>query len=215
MSQFERVRTQFIAALGDPQSTSGTGASSWGIWRVDPGPRGVSLSDAKQLIDSGKSAAGWTYDNTEFWIEEHGLIMEKPDFPLPPGKYVVTGGREITTVLTISDDGDSWSLDDGARLHDVTHLPCRSARYKPDLDSAAASAASARPEDFPVTPGGAMPDVPNCQRQDYWVVFVQALEKKKKKKWRRHQVFPTFDDLVCLLDACSRWEVVRWLGVFP
>ena len=173
MSQFKRVRTQFIAALGDPQATSGTGASSWGIWRVDPGPRGVRLSDAKQLIDSGVSAAGWTYDNTEFWIEEHGLIMEKPDFPLPPGKYVVTGGREITTVLTISDDGDQWSLEDGARLHDVTHLPCRSARYTP-VDSA--SAASARPEDFPVTPGGAMPDVPNCKRQDYWVVFVQALE---------------------------------------
>ena len=116
MSQFKRVRTQFIAALGDPQATSGTGASSWGIWRVDPGPRGVRLSDAKQLIDSGVSAAGWTYDNTEFWIEEHGLIMEKPDFPLPPGKYVVTGGREITTVLTISDDGDQWSLEDGARM---------------------------------------------------------------------------------------------------
>ena len=28
--------------------------------------------------------------------QEHGLIMEKPDFPLPAGKYVVTGGRKTT-----------------------------------------------------------------------------------------------------------------------
>ena len=150
-----------------------------------------------------------TYDNTEFWIEEHGLIMEKPDFPLPPGKYVVTGGREITTVLTISDDGDSWSLDDGARLHDVTHLPCRSARYKPDLDSAAASAASARPEDFPVTPGGAMPDVAQLPEAGLLGCLPCKLSrKKKKKKWRRHQVFPTFDDLVCLLRALAG----KWFG---
>ena len=32
---FKRVRTQFIAALGDPSATSGRGASQWGIWRVD------------------------------------------------------------------------------------------------------------------------------------------------------------------------------------
>ena len=40
-TKFRRVPTQFIAALGDPQATSGGGAETWGIWYVDPGPRGV------------------------------------------------------------------------------------------------------------------------------------------------------------------------------
>ena len=71
--------------------------------------------------------------------------MEKPDFPLPAGKYVVTGerdenvrkggeqnaeflgGRETTTLLKVGAEGQ-WSLADGATLHDVTHLPSRSAR---------------------------------------------------------------------------------------
>ena len=44
-SKFVRVSTQFIAALGDPKATSGVWASSWGIWRVDPGPRGIHISD--------------------------------------------------------------------------------------------------------------------------------------------------------------------------
>ena len=175
MAHFQKVRTQFIAALADPQSTSGTGAASWGIWRVDPGPRGVRLDQAQALIQSGTAPAQWKYDASEFWLEEHGLIMEKPDFPLPPGKYQVTGGRHVTTVLTVAEDGDHWQLDDGAKLHDVTHLPCRSAKYVPDVNSGA-SAANADPKDYPVTPGAAMPDVSGCSRQDYWVVFVQAIE---------------------------------------
>ena len=173
--RFRRVRTQFIAALGDPRATSGVGAASWGIWRVDPGPRGVRLKDAPALIDRGKAPANWAFDPAEFWVEEHGLIMEKPDFPLPPGRYVVTGGRETTTVLTVAEDGDAWELADGAKLHDVTHLPCRSAVYRP-IEATGASPVNANPADFPVTPGGSMPDIPNCTRQDYWVVFVQAVE---------------------------------------
>jgi len=61
--------------------------------------------------------------------------MEKPTFPLPPGKYLVTGDRKVTTVLTIQpkdkDGNQRWELADGATLYDVTHLGCRSARYKP------------------------------------------------------------------------------------
>ena len=38
---FKRIPTQFIAALGDPTSDSGSNAKEWGIWTVDPGPRGV------------------------------------------------------------------------------------------------------------------------------------------------------------------------------
>ena len=55
-------------------------------------------------------------------------------FPLPPGKYMVTGDREVTTTLTVSEKDASgvqkWSLGKGT-LYDVTHLPCRSARYTP------------------------------------------------------------------------------------
>jgi len=167
-------RTQFIAALGDPAASSGTGASSWGIWRLDPGPRGVFLAEYGALAASGGVArAGWQFDPEDWWLEEHGLIMEKPEFPLPPGRYVVTGGRELTTVLTVGADGDSWSLEKGT-LHDVTHLPCRSARYTPLRDGA--SPAAARVSDFPVTPGAAMPDVDGSARQDYWVLFVTGLE---------------------------------------
>ena len=70
--------------------------------------------------------------------------------------------------------GDNWELSDGAKLHDVTHLPCRSARYQP-LESNA-SPANAKPSEFPVTPGGEMPSVDGCKKQDYWVIFVLALE---------------------------------------
>ena len=59
-------------------------------------------------------------------MEENGLLMESPDFPLPEGQYLVTGGRETQAVLKVS--GDSWSLSHEAKLSDVTHLPCGSAR---------------------------------------------------------------------------------------
>ena len=173
-AQFKRVSTQFIAALGDPTAKSGRGASEWGIWRVDPGPRGERLADYGRLAANGGLArAGWQFDQSDWWLEEHGLIMEKPDFPLPAGKYVVTGDRDITTVLTIGADGDSWALDEGT-LYDVTHLPCRSARYTPTVSGS--SPANAKQGEFPVRPGAAMPDVPGCARRDYAVIFVVAVE---------------------------------------
>ena len=46
---------------------------------------------------------------------------------VPARRYAVTGDRELTTVLTVHDDG-KWELVKGT-LYDVTHLPCRSARY--------------------------------------------------------------------------------------
>ena len=78
----------------------------------------------------GVALAQWKFDSADWWVEEHGLIMEKPDSPVPPGKYIVTGDREVTTVLTghpMDKGGDQrWELDDGATIHDVTHLRCRS-----------------------------------------------------------------------------------------
>merc|ERR1711997_1185158 len=178
-SKFVRLPSiQFIAALGDPKASSGTGASNWGIWRIDPGPRGVYLNDWEQLKSkNGKSPAGWTFDQNDWWLEEHGLIMEKPDFPLPVGRYFVTGGRETQSILTIHEDGDRWELSNGAKLHDVTHLPCRSARYQPVSENS--SPGNANTSDFPVKPGGDMPAVEGCKKQDYWVVFVTAIESSE------------------------------------
>ena len=161
---------------GDPESTSGSGASSWGIWREDPGPRGVHLQEYESVLAmGGYTPAGWTLDHEDWWMEEHGIIMEKPEFPLPDGRYIVTGGRETQSVLT--KNGDNWELSHGAKLHDVTHLPCRSARYQPLVETA--SPASANAAEFPVTPGGEMPAVNGCKKQDYWVLFVVALEYKE------------------------------------
>lgn len=175
-TKFKRILTQYIAALGDPGSTSGNGAQSWGLWPLDPGPRGVKLNGYRSLIDSGGVApARWKFDETDWWLEEHGLIMEQPTIPLPPGKYVVTGARKVTAVLTIhpaDSHGDRrWELDQGATLYDVTHLACRSARYIPAA-GASCSPANAKQTAFPVVPGGAMPPVDGCTKQDYAVLIV-------------------------------------------
>jgi hypothetical protein len=174
---FKPIPTQYIAALGDPGATSGTGAESWGLWQMDPGPRGVQLSDYESLkAEGGVAPAQWKFDGSDWWLEEHGLIMERPSFPIPPGKYVVTGGRETTAILTVhSKDGDGvqhWELDKGATLYDVTHLRCRSARYTPATDANSCSPAKAQMSAFPVAPGGAMPPVEGCNKQDYEVLIV-------------------------------------------
>lgn len=94
--------------------------------------------------------------------------MESPSFPVRPGRYLVTGGRSVTTGLTISEDG-SWKLDEGT-LYDVTHLPCRSARYNPIVPEGSPTAA--RLDAFPVKPGAEMPPINGTTKQDYAVVFV-------------------------------------------
>lgn len=174
---FRPIPTQYIAALGDPGASAGSGAQSWGLWRVDPGPRGVELSAFEDLTSAGGVApAAWKFDQADWWLEEHGLIMEQPEFPLPPGRYVVTGGRETTAVLTVHGAGDDgaqrWELDGGATIHDVTHLRCRSARYTPAAAGGSCSPAKARQSAFPVEPGGLMPPVEGCSKQDYQVLIV-------------------------------------------
>jgi hypothetical protein len=179
---FKSVRTQFIAALGDPAASSGTGAQTWGLWREDPGPRGVWLNNFEpQLVVSGGVApANWKFDDNDWWLDENGLIMEKPEFSVPAGKYIVTGDRAKVAMLTIhplDEKGNQrWELGNGATLYDVTHLPCRTARYTPldGSDVAACSPASAKTVDFPVTPGGPMPAVEGCHKLDYAVLFIVA-----------------------------------------
>jgi len=178
-SKFRRIEPQYIAALGDPGATSGSGAQSWGLWSQDPGPRGCKLDRYPELKATGVAPSQWKFDEKDWWLEEHGLIMEKPTFPLPAGKYLVTGDRAVTTVLTIhpkdKDGNQRWELADGATIYDVTHLGCRSARYTPMASHDSCSPENARKTGYPVVPGVAMPDVKGCNKKDYAVLIVVGL----------------------------------------
>ncbi len=174
--KFKRIPLQYIVALGDPGANFGDDAQSWGLWKQDPGPRGCQLENYPKLKATGVAAAQWPYDKKDWWLEEHGLIMEKPVFPLAPGKYVVTGGREVTSVLTIDaadkNGAQHWRLDHGAKLHEVTHLPCHAARYTPAEKSADCSPDKVEKAVFPVAPGVSMPPVKGCDEKEYAVLFV-------------------------------------------
>ena len=170
--------------MGDPKASSGDGAEDWGLWRDDPGPRGVYLRDYdRRVLSNGNVApAGWTFNPSDWWVEEHGLIMSTPEpLPrkgydkgtkavLPEKRYVVTGDRSVTTILTVREDG-KWELEKGT-LYDVTHLPCRSAAYR----GKTCAPKNANSADFPVRPGAEMPKIEGCSKQDYAVLFVLGEE---------------------------------------
>ena len=183
-SRFKHIPMQYIVALGDPAANSGSGAESWGLWNQDPGPRGCLLENYGQLKSTGVAPAQWKFDSTDWWLEEHGAIMEKPDFPLPPGKYVVTGGREVTSVLTVypmdKDGQERWQLDNGAKLYDVTHLPCHAARYTPATKEDSCSPEEVEKAAFPVAPGVSMPSVKGCNKKDYAVLFVIGVAEENE-----------------------------------
>ncbi len=177
---FRRIPMEYIVALGDPAANSGSNAQLWGLWHQDPGPRGCMLKDYEKLKASGGIAPSlWKYDDQDWWLEEHGLIMEKPIFPLPAGKYVVTGGREVTAVLTIhpvdKDGAVHWELDRGAKLYDVTHLGCHAARYTPAKSDDACLPTMVQSTQFPVGPEVPMPSVTGCNKQEYAVLFVTGV----------------------------------------
>jgi len=182
---FKRIPLQFIAALAAPDARSGTGAQNWAVWPVDPGPRGVRLNRFKQLQSAGGMApAGWQFDAAGWWLEENGLIMEPPNVSLVPGRYQVTGDRQVTTALTVypaDAKGDMrWELADDATLYDVTHLGCRSAMYTPLAGTEAGSCTPANAPEaaFRVAPGAEMPPVAGCQKQDYAVLFLIGIEDR-------------------------------------
>ncbi len=169
--------TQYIAALGDRGATSGNDAETWGFWSLDPGPRGVWVKSYPDLLaNGGKAPSGWQYDPAGWWIEEHGLIMEAPSFPLPAGKYVVTGGREVTSVLTVEPADaaghQAWQLADGATIYDVTHLHCRAAVYTPKAQGQSCTPDKTPTQVFPMSPGVEMPAVEGCSKRDYQVLIV-------------------------------------------
>ncbi len=180
-SNYQPIETQFLAALGDPLARKGDNAEQWGLWVKDPGPRGVRLKNYEALVANGGVApADWKLDNQDWWLEEHGLIMEQPVFGLAPGKYVVTGDRSVMTTLTIhpkgADGKQHWELAGDAVLYDVTHLRCRSARYTPVAAGGACTPANVLQENFPVDPGAAMPLVGGCNKVDYAVLFIVGME---------------------------------------
>ena len=181
---FTPIPTQFIAALAAPDAKRGTGAESWGIWRVDPGPRGVRLRNHDDLVAAnGVAPAGWRLDAGDWWLEEHGLIMESPEFPMPPGTYLVTGNREAKSVLTVypkdATGAQRWELSGGASIYDVTHLRCRSARYTPKTASDVCSPANTPRNGFPIAPEGVMPMVEGCNKQDYAVLFIIGVAEER------------------------------------
>jgi len=176
-ANFTRIPTQYIAALGDPKAKSGTDAETWGLWVIDPGPRGVDIEDYADLVANADVAPdGWRFDRAAWWLEEHGLIMEAPSFPLPAGQYVVTGGREAMSVLTVEEPDATgkqpWSLAYGANIYDVTHLGCRAALYTANETGKACTPDKAPMSVFPMTPGTVMPEVEGCSKQDYQVLIV-------------------------------------------
>ena len=78
---FVRVSpTRFVAALGSPTAQQGTNAQEWGMWRQDPGPRGVFLQNYETDLVQRNNVApigGWTFNPQDWWIEEHGTCMKK------------------------------------------------------------------------------------------------------------------------------------------
>ena len=177
---YVRAPTQYIAALGATSATSGDDASSWGFWAVDPGPRGVWIDDYQDLLENaGVAPDGWQLDSAAWWLEEHGLMMESPSFPLPPGQYVVTGGREVTSVLTVAAPDaagkQAWSIANGASLYDVTHLGCRAAVYTAKTEGQSCTPDKTNTDVFPMRPDISMPNVDGCNKQDYQVLIVTGM----------------------------------------
>ena len=91
-------------------------------------------------------------------------------------RYIVTGDREVTSMLTVHDDG-RWELSKGS-LYDVTHLPCRSGLYTPPAGQPASvcTPTSEAQKMFPVKPGAKMPKLGGCDVQDWAVLFVVGVE---------------------------------------
>lgn len=179
-TKFRRIPTQYIAALAPEGATSGTGAETWGLWRVDPGPIGVWLRFYQNLQRAGNIApSGWRFDIDDWWLDENGLIMKAPEFPMPAGKYYVTNGEEHISLLTVqepdADGKQAWSLSDEKTIADVTHGPCRSARYSPEGASGTCSPKDADRTVFPLKPGESPPPVRGCVRQNYAVLIVFGL----------------------------------------
>ena len=174
-----RIPTQYIASLAPADASSGTGAETWGLWETDPGPIGVWLRLYQILEKTGIAPAGWRFDIDDWWLDENGLIMKAPTFPMPAGGYYVTNGEDHISLLTVekpdAEGKQAWSLSDDKVIGDVTHGPCRSSRYTPSGASGSCSPKDADQSVFPLKLGEETPDVTGCDRQRYAVLIVFGL----------------------------------------
>lgn len=175
-----RIPLQYIAVLAPEHATSGTGAETWGHWPEDPGPIGVFLKFYNRLRKAGGiGPSGWAFDLDDWWLDENGLIMKAPDFPMPAGEYWVTNGEDQVSLLTVdapdAQGKQSWALSDGKSIANVTHGPCRSARYTPRDTSGSCSPENAPQARFPLAPGERPPSVLHCDKQEYAVLIVFAV----------------------------------------
>lgn len=60
---FRRIPIQFLASLANDGATSGNGAETWALWKVDQGPIGVWLRFYQTLQKAGNIApSGWRFD---------------------------------------------------------------------------------------------------------------------------------------------------------
>lgn len=176
-SYIRYVSPQYIAVLAPGDARKGTGAETWGLWREDPGPIGVYLLFYQTLQKAANIApSGWRFTIDDWWLDENGLIMKAPEFPMPAGEYYVTNGLDQASLLTVekpdADGKQAWSLSDDKTIDDVTHGPCRSARYTPEGASGTCSPEDANRNVFPLKPGETPPPVQGCNRKDYAVLIV-------------------------------------------
>ena len=177
---FRRIPYQYIAVLAPEQASSGSGAEAWGFWREDPGPIGVFLKYYNKLRKAGGfGPTGWQFDINDWWLDENGLLMKAPVFPMPAGEYYVTNGEEHISLLTVdkpdSEGKQSWTLSDGKTIANVTHGPCRSARYTPRDAANQCSPENAPQSVFPLAPGERPPSVNHCDKKEYAVLIVFAV----------------------------------------
>jgi len=146
--------------------------------------RCVALGRFPQLLKSGGVAPdGWKFDSQDWWLEEHGLIMEPPQFPAGSGRYLVTGERELVTSLTIHPSGRPER-----RPPLGTRRPRHAVRRDtPGLPRSALHTRHGR-QIMPASQGttggisggarGNMPPSPGCAQQDYAVLIVIGVALK-------------------------------------
>ena len=180
---FRRIPTQFIAALAGAEENAGTGAENWGLWRSDPGPIGVHLSEYEAMRKAGgRGPTGWVFDEDDWWLDENGLLMHPPEFPMPAAQFFVTDGESGVGLLTVeppdANGRQAWALSEGITIGTVTHGPCRSGRYRPKGASGSCSPANAPLSIFPLELGAEPPEVQGCDRLEYAVLIVFGVPGK-------------------------------------
>ena len=87
--------------------------------------------------------------------------------------------EENISLLTVekpdAEGKQAWSLTDDKTIGDVTHGPCRSARYTPEGESGSCSPKYADRSAFPLKPGESPPLVSGCNRKNYAVLIFFAV----------------------------------------